>query len=189
MGFYTKSTTLGSGQLQIRDYRLSQLDGLRRQHTVLTLDMEEPNAHIVEFGIYCSLAGEFSGPIEVLDLYALVVRPRVEVEYTCSLTELEIYHRLSGENSEQRLRWAFHGSQDTWRPGLPWSDTTGPFSGFTIKMDDQILGQAHCLEFPLRPDDWLQEGKDKVEFLVQGHLFGGGAVFGSLTVGCPEGQG
>lgn len=187
MGFYTKSMLQGSGKLKTTDYELPRLEGSSRQNAVFALDAVKPHARIVELGIYCSMACDIMGPFKVLDLYGLVIRPRVEAAYACSVAELEIYRRSSGVNSEQRLRWAWRGSRDTRPVGFPWSDTTGPFSFFTIKADDKVLGQAHCLEYPLEPGDRLQ-GEDSVEFSVHGHLFGGGVVCSSLIAGFSEGE-
>ena len=186
-GFYTKSIRHKSGQLEISYYTLSRSDDVSRQNTVFALDKVKSSASIVEVGFCCAVTYDLDNPIDVLDLYGLVVRPRTEAIYTCSLADLEVYDRYCGENSEQRLKWTWYESTDTWPIGLPWSSTTGPFSVFTIKVNDKVLGQAHCLEFPLKPSDWLQDGKDAVTFSVQGHLFGGGEVSESLIARHAEG--
>ena len=189
IGLYTKSVLEASGPIETSEHEPFYGEDLRRQIQGFVLDKTNPNARIVELGIYCNTASYAGSPRGVLDLYGLVIRPRIEPKYTCSLMEPELYHRTSGKNKEQRLRWAWRGSKDKWPVGLPWSKTTGPFSFFTIMMEGKVLGQAHCLEYPLRPHDWLRKGKSIFRFTVQGHLFGGGAVFSSLVAEYSEGEG
>lgn len=188
MGFYTKSLLQYSEQLEITDYKLPDVEGFGRHEITFVLDKAKSTGRIVEVGIYCNLASGVNCPRELLDLYGLVIRPRIEAQYACSLVELEIYRRTSGKNSEQRLRWAWRGSKDTWPVGLPWSNTTGPFSVFTIMSEGKALGQTHCMEFALEPRHQI-EGKDSFEFHVQGHLFGGGTVLTSMIAGYSEDTG
>ena len=186
--FYTKSVRCNSSQLEFADYPLPRTRISQRRKEFIYLCKANRNARIVEVGICYNVAHEFRGSIALMDIYGLVIKPRPVSTFTCSLFGLELYHRSSGETREQRLRWTWRGSTEVWPDSLPWSDTTGPFSVFTITADGVRLGQAHCLEFPLRSSDWPQGPSKIVKFSVRGYLFGGGMVSGSLSARQQEGE-
>lgn len=186
--FYMKSIRCNSSQLEFAEYPLPRTQVSQRRQEIIYLYKVNRNARIVEVGICYNVANDFRGSITLMDLYGLVLKPRPVMKFTCSLFGLELYHRHSGETKEQRLRWTWQGSTDVWPDSLPWSDTTGPFSVFTIMADGVKLGQAHCLEFPLRPSDWPRRQTKVVNFSVHGYLFGGGVVSGFLSARQHEGE-
>ena len=176
VGFYTKTILQDSRTVEDAEYELSYDDNYQVQDMTFTLHKTESNARLVELGLYCKSEAGLKASRGVLNLYRLTIKPVVDVQKTYCIEDIRTYHRTSGSNTERRLAWTWKGSRDHWLAGLPWSDTTGPFSVFSVMADGEECGQAHCSEFPLRPDDIKKKGDDAVMFAIKGRLFGGGEV-------------
>ena len=177
VGFYTKAILQDSTTVEDAEYELSCGENHELQSLSFAVDKTQPNARIVEIGLYCKLNPDCQQSGGVLDLYSLTIRPKLDARNNYRVDDIRICHRKSGSNSERRVAWTWKGSKDHWPAGLPWSDMTGPFSVFSVVAKGEELGQAHCSEFPLRPLDFEKIGAGAVDFEIKGHLFGGGEVF------------
>ena len=183
MGFYTAFLPEDSDDIGYANYKISP-DGSHKEQTKLfALDSMGRNARIVEFGIYSISILNTAHSSGLLALYNLRIRPRRAAGKIWSIRDLKMVQRRAGPNSERRLTWKWDGTKEHWPVDLPWSNTTGPFSVFTIMMGDEELGQAHCTEFPIRPGDHVcqSEGGASIDLTVKGRLFGGDWVSSSCV--------
>ena len=183
VGFYTKAITADTQKGEETEYELFSGKTAVSYEAIFNLNAKKPNSRIVEIGLYCKSPHYAYAPQDILDLYNLVIKPAFSNRPEFVINDLEIYHRSSGNDSEQRLKWMWSGLKESWPTGLPWSELTGPFSHFTILAGGEELGQAHCQEFPLRRDCFGDMGESDRNIGVIGHLFGGGEVSSALLAG------
>ena len=152
-----------------------------------TIDSEGPPpvGNLVEIGIFCAGMPEFTSRpmLELLHVYHLQIGPQRERPMQITIRNIAVVKRQSGMNSERRLAWDWACVPNAPPVGRPWSRTTGPFSHFDVTLDGIRIGEAFCLEFPVRRDDLDDAlGVDGVEVLITGYLFGGGVVTGEARV-------
>jgi len=102
------------------------------------------------------------------------------------ITDLRVITRGAEPYRQKRLVWDLHSNRvPVQEGGLPYSETTGPFSHFLVSVDGRCVGRAYACEFPLRREDFgevesgnHEEGREeeKGEVIVKGVLFGGREV-------------
>ncbi|KAI4096159.1 MAG: hypothetical protein LQ344_001222 [Seirophora lacunosa] len=158
------------------------------QDTVVDLPIQQDNAMLVAIGIFVEGESDLSMPIALMEITRIVIRPKqaVTTDIGYGIANLHVKSCSHGTNVEKRIAWDWesvpqqHGK--TWPEGMPWSRTTGPFSSFTVRIGDEIIGEAYCLEFPVRNED-LNVSGEMITISVAGHLFGGGlADSASITI-------
>ena len=142
----------------------------------IRLQAQATESRLVEFGAFCRGCCVEEPWQAVLVVRSVSIESFEEVIPDFRIRDIRTAQLKSGTDAETRLTWQCEGSEDRWPKAMPWSVTTGPFSHFTVSIDAEEVGTAHCLEFPLRKEDY--EGSDKEEVLVSicGHLFGGGTI-------------
>jgi hypothetical protein len=121
------------------------------------MGIHAPGCRVQELGIFVMgvstvAVGETVRLLEILGIR--IVPHAVEKEaalLTSSIDKIRFENRSEGESQHTRLCWDFH---DTTRPrrrieGMPYSEITGPFSYFRIRIDGLELGRAYALEHVL----------------------------------------
>lgn len=149
--------------------------------TEIRLQAPATEFQLVEFGVSCQ--GYYSEEPDqlLLTLRTLTIRPYDESDHSFFINGITVSRSGAGNDIEAQLVWRWGGSKGKWPKGIPWSATTGPFSHFAIVIDNQEVGTAHCLEFPLRDEDHETSGNEQVAVLIRGHLFGGGTIASAST--------
>ncbi|KAL8758976.1 MAG: hypothetical protein Q9184_003756 [Pyrenodesmia sp. 2 TL-2023] len=155
------------------------LPSLGHGESVVNLPVNENNATLVALGVFMEGEPDTSVPVAILEITSIIIRPKevVATQYGLQLRDIHIKDRAHGSGAEKRVAWDWetvpgrHGH--TWPIGMPWSRTTGPFASFTVRIGDEVAGEAYCLEFPLRNED-IKDSEKWVTISVVGRLFGGG---------------
>ncbi|KAL8903622.1 MAG: hypothetical protein Q9207_003797 [Kuettlingeria erythrocarpa] len=170
------------------DVTQSLLPSWVHRESVINLPINEENSTLVALGVFMEGEPDTSAPVAVLEIASIIIRPRqvVSTQSGFQLRDLHIVDRAHESDAQKRIAWNWETAPgrlgQPWQEGMPWSRTTGPFSSFTVLIDDEVAGEAYCLEFPLREEDVKDSGK-QVTINVVGHLFGGGfADRSSITV-------
>lgn len=91
-----------------------------------------------------------TSPLLVAEITSICVRRRSKIvrDYTISDATL-----VELDDTTSCLSWKFNNETSNASPtddGLPSSNLTGPFSFFTIEIDEQQVGRAYALEYLLR---------------------------------------
>ncbi|KAL9102867.1 MAG: hypothetical protein Q9163_002019 [Psora crenata] len=184
-GLYAAYRVSSSGELTYADITVPVAKEKRDYDIPIRMPPSERDpdgretGRLVEFGVFCgdSIEDYSMSKLEILRIYSLIIRPLAEPSLAATITNARILTRQSGSNCEKRLAWDWIYPREHWPAGRPWSKVTGPFARFDIVLDDRILGQVCCPEFPLRREDFGGDpGSDKVEVIIQGTFFGGGTV-------------
>ena len=184
-GIYTKTEFFEPVRHEYEDHALSSDQSLASFSIYLKTDSYFRHSRLVEIGLYFDGVRDHGQDREILLLYSLVIKPNVELRQQYEISDIIRIHRQAGSHRDKRLTWEFRGSRSMWPTELPWSDTTGPFSVFSIKVAGSEVGEAHSLEFPLRESDFLGLVGPGVgvEITVTGHYYGGGSVSASRLFG------
>ena len=180
IGFFAAYQTANEGL----EYRYSEIScelsiGSHR----MSLGHAEVGSCLVEFGFYCDRQPDIFHQ-ELLIIKRLVISPaHVLGDYDFDISNIRAAQRGKESCNERRLAWQWRGSYQTWPIWLPRSETTGPFSHFTILIERREVGKAYCLEFPVLPDDLQSLGvsKEKVEVQIVGSLFGGEKIVSEIV--------
>lgn len=89
-----------------------------------------------------------TGTVPILEIYSISIVP--DGHHT-SLHQHHIHgihavHRGEGENKHVRLRWEYAVNSKGNAKGVPYSELTGPFSHFVVRMSGIQVGRAYALE-------------------------------------------
>ncbi|KAL1601551.1 hypothetical protein SLS60_006466 [Paraconiothyrium brasiliense] len=117
----------------------------------------------------------------LLQIYEISIVPRgyLALEHGYLIHDVKIEKRGEGACEHWRLRWAYlenRGENNGYAfapSGMPYSNTTGPFSYFAIQIDGIELGRAYALEHVL-PKTFVESlGGKGVTIVVAGVGFDG----------------
>lgn len=151
---------------------------------------------LVELGTYISSPTSPNADPDLMPLHLMTIQhisilPAAAIPKPSAhrITNLRIATRGVEPYAQKRLVWDFHSNSSTLRDGLPYSETTGPFSHFLVSVDGRFVGRAYACEYPLTRKDFDEldseshkegHGEDEVEVevSVEGVLFGGEKVLG-----------
>ena len=134
------------------------------------------DSRLVEFGVYCLGPIKDPKPLALCQISSLTIKPRNQANSFWSVDSVRVTERASSPDCDKRLAWKWSGSHDSDQAGLPWSETTGPFSHFDVMLGGKELGRAYCTEFPIQSEDMDGCEGEEVEVIIRGHLFGGGEI-------------
>ena len=185
VGFYTAYSVPLSDRIAYADTPIPITSDISAYNIPVRIPSEHEGVdtpemgRLVEVGVFCEDMNEFpaSHMLELLHVYNLVVGPRGESATAVTVHNIRVIERQSGSNVEKRMAWNWTCPKDRWPAGKAWSNSTGPFSHFNIMTNERRLGEAFCLECPLRRDDFDEVMQsDEVRFTIQGTLYGGGTV-------------
>ena len=146
---------------------------------VLDLGARDDRCRIVEIGVFYEDVTDPRPEGEFLRLYSLVIRPKAFRDVDWRIFNVKKIERRAGDHVSHRLSWEWQGSTTHWPAGLPWSDTTGPFSFFTIFIGGENTGRAYSLEFPIIAKDiehWTAGSEECIDVVVTGQIFGGKSI-------------
>ncbi|KAF1844534.1 glycoside hydrolase family 85 protein [Cucurbitaria berberidis CBS 394.84] len=136
------------------------------------------NVHLQELGFYIrGSIGRFGEVVQLLEVFEVCILPRsaLGTVKSCSISDVRIEHRGERQSKHARLCWSFDSMNETESAieGMPYSEITGPFSYFNIRLDGLQLSRAYALEFPL-PRGLVERLKDQdVEVWITGIGFDG----------------
>lgn len=183
VGIYTAYKNAHMEELEYRHHHISSARGSDaagagerklKQTEVIQLQAEGADAHLVEIGIFCQSMDYGPRSYSVLHLTSLIIKPQSAKNLGFTIDDLRMVKRGKAPYIETRLAWTCGADHTVWPVELPWSATTGPFSRFTIMLDEENIGSAYCLEFPARQEDCRET--DQVQAWIVGHLFDGETV-------------
>ena len=143
------------------------------------IPIQHDNGVLVGFGVY--MAGEYreSSPVLLMELTRIVIKPQQVAVPACVIRNAHIKEVSAGSYVQKRIVWSWALTLPHEKPaysdGMPWSWTTGPFSSFTVYIDGELVGEACCLEFPLKNED-IEGLNDEAAIQIVGHIFGSGEV-------------
>jgi hypothetical protein len=96
------------------------------------------NMRLEEFGLHLSgSCGQWTAPI--LEIYSISIVPIGHhpdpYPYSRAINNIRAENRGDGENAHTVLCWGY-SDPIARTPGMPYSELTGPFSNFTVKLDE-----------------------------------------------------
>ncbi|TKA62019.1 hypothetical protein B0A49_11037 [Cryomyces minteri] len=151
----------------------------------LVADIYKGSKRLTELGVYvygCLLVTQ--GPVLLLDVLEISMQPPRRSPVQCRIGEIYAVQRDEGEFQHTRLSWKLftpssgkekstvdHGSQ---AEGQPYSNLTGPFSHFFVRVNGLKIGRAYAMEFILSKTLARQvENGEYIAVKVIGVLFDG----------------
>ncbi|KAL8718237.1 MAG: hypothetical protein Q9225_004595 [Loekoesia sp. 1 TL-2023] len=173
-GIYLSYLDRASGDLTYTTWDLRP-----NEHVLGGIPIQYENRDLVELGAYMDNGYDRSTPEVLMEITRIVIKPKQATAPVYMILGLHIKGLGSQSQLQKRVAWSWETmaqeDQGTWPEGMPWSQTTGPFSSFTVYVGGKAIGDAYCLEFPLRNDD-VEDLGDEVVINVVGHVFGAGEV-------------
>ncbi|KAL9097717.1 MAG: hypothetical protein Q9165_000043 [Trypethelium subeluteriae] len=139
------------------------------------------NTIVTELGVSLeSFDHDFRNPADVLEAYAICIQPVHVAQNQYRISDIHIEDRNEGHLKHTRLYWKIHERISKHRecpveqPRLPdgtldkrpWSEVTGPFSHFRIRVNGEEVGRAYALEYVL-PQSMGATLKRREELQVQ----------------------
>jgi hypothetical protein len=160
-------------------------DGVRSTGMVLS---RRANARIQELGIVLekaptSAVGETTRLVELLEISILPRPAGQDLWLADGIKNIRSEHRGEGQKLHTKLCWEY---EDTASPGgamegMPYSETTGPFSHFDVQVDDFYLGRAYALQHILNEKLVERINGRYVDVLIMGISFSGRRIAGSRS--------
>jgi hypothetical protein len=127
--------------------------------STLELDIAswKPNVRLRELGVRTkcvpsTAVGETVRLLEIQDIRVVTCKVEKEISMLTSvINNVRFENRGIGESQHMRLCWSFNDRMRHGRKveGIPYSETTGPFSHFRIRIDGLEVGRAYALEHVL----------------------------------------
>ncbi|KAF2232128.1 glycoside hydrolase family 85 protein [Viridothelium virens] len=169
----------------LRDSRPTD-DGFHIVDTVLhetaekvdgTILEDTDNTIVTELGVSLdSFDHDFRNPADVLEIYAICIQPAHVAQNLYGISDIHVEDRNESHFKHMRLCWKIHERISKHREcpvehprfpdgtldKRPWSEVTGPFSHFRIRVNGEEVGRAHALEYVLPQSMWgkLRRGEE-----------------------------
>ncbi|KAH9882920.1 hypothetical protein J1614_000286 [Plenodomus biglobosus] len=131
---------------------------------------------IEELGVRARGIATITGPAHILWISSICITP-VEVRDTlqnCNITNVYTINCGEAEIPQLRLVWTCEGADGMPAPqGLPYSDITGVFAYFAVKVDGHDLGRAYALQHIINTHVVAKVGSRHVAVQIVGFGFDG----------------
>ncbi|KAF2688597.1 glycoside hydrolase family 85 protein [Lentithecium fluviatile CBS 122367] len=120
---------------------------------------------------------------QILELGKIRIVPRTagSVPSLVRLEDVRLERRGEGEMEHRRLSWMYCDQREAEcrAPSLPYSETTGPFSWFSVEIDGLSLGRAYATECTVAESLMKELRGKEVEVSIAGIGFDGEKLAGS----------
>ncbi|KAL8922762.1 MAG: hypothetical protein Q9172_003439 [Xanthocarpia lactea] len=186
-GFYLAYQVPGEQRLEHAHYTMSP--PMFRLEPLIKLPIHMSNRRLVELGAFVESGPEHSLPIALLEIDSIVIKPRKamtleDLEAAFTIEDIRQVKEVKESQVEKRIawRWATKPGQreQVWPVEMPWSQTTGPFSSFTVHVGGgKTIIKAFSTQFSFKPKE-IEDLDETVVVQVVGNLFGGGHVRSAL---------
>ncbi|KAL8789645.1 MAG: hypothetical protein Q9213_001081 [Squamulea squamosa] len=188
-GFYVAYGNPDGQPLEYTDHAMP-LPGLS-PGSFISFPIQNSKQRLVEFGVFLEGGPDQSQPMALLDINSIVIKPlkarEVEaLETTFTIRDIRLVKKVRGSQTDKRNAWRWTKKTELqgqlWPVGMPWSQTTGPFSSFTVHVGrSKVIAEAFCTECSLKPEE-VEALDENVGVQVVGNLFGGGHVRSTLCL-------
>lgn len=169
IGFFTAYTT-GESSSPVYKYQPVVYTQEKESGEVrLNLEFDAPKAHIVGIGAYYAEQIKNHETLSLVSVFSITIKTKTVLDDKFKIEDIRVVERGTLPKKEKRLVWSWQGSRERSVDGVPWSRTTGPFSHFIVMIDQEEMGTAYCLEFPLCEE----EDGTAMEVYIKGVLFDG----------------
>jgi hypothetical protein len=115
--------------------------------------VERDGARLVEIGIGVSAPYVTEGAKVILEILEICIAPLTTsaLKNTVRIEDIRIEHRADRETGHWILCWRFEdeGSPSRGDERMPYSEITGPFSHFLIRVGEIEVGRAYSVEYIL----------------------------------------
>ncbi|KAH7393063.1 glycosyl hydrolase family 85 protein [Pyrenochaeta sp. MPI-SDFR-AT-0127] len=139
--------------------------------------VQDPSLRLQEFGIHVQWSPTVdAGALRLVEIAEICILPQsaLKVSKSCTIRNIHVEHRGEGKNMNTRLCWDYGIAGDFESiNGIPYSETTGPFSYFFIRLNGVTLGRAYALEHPLLTNTMDRFKGEDIEIEVSGVGFDG----------------
>ncbi|KAF2711022.1 glycoside hydrolase family 85 protein [Pleomassaria siparia CBS 279.74] len=119
------------------------------------------------------------GRVQVAEILEICIAPYKRSPGSYDINNVQLETRGEGETSHWRLIWNWKVIAEPMllygHRGLPFSDVTGPFSHFSILIDDLEAGRAYAIEFVLS-GSLMERLRGSRQLQVVGIGFDGGSL-------------
>lgn len=139
----------------------------------------EATERLREIGVHLRAPRIDETPLTLAKIRCIRIVPTdsVQAESHCSLDGIGIEKRGEGEEEHWRLSWEYHEENGITPPpsGMPYSDSTGPFSYFWILVDGLKVGRVYAVECVL-PNALVEHSLGQgqgIEVAITGYGFDG----------------
>ncbi|KAI4168657.1 MAG: hypothetical protein LQ343_006238 [Gyalolechia ehrenbergii] len=162
-----------------RTLTYSNWDVHLHEHILSHIPIQHESGDLVEIGVYMDSGFDRSTPLVLMEITRIIIKPKRAVAAAYAIGDVHVKDRGDSPNVQKRIIWKWERIPQRkgrdWPQGIPWSRTTGPFSSFTVRTSGKVIGEAYCLEFPLKNSD-VEDLGDEITIIVVGHMFGAGDV-------------
>lgn len=149
---------------------------------ILGGEVETPYDTIEELGIRARGTATSTDPFQILHVSSLSITPTSvhSAIQGCKMTSVQIIDRGDPETPDVRLSWTYESTAINTLAAqkVPFSDITGVFSYFTIKVDHMTLGRAYALEYKIASQVLAIVENKAVMVEIQGVGFDGRSLAG-----------
>ncbi|KAL8712781.1 MAG: hypothetical protein Q9220_002989 [cf. Caloplaca sp. 1 TL-2023] len=176
-GIYLAYRSTESGHLKYVWHELPT--GVTNTPATFSITVMHKCGPLAELGLFVTRDLDASHPIEIIEITRIVIKSREVITPKYEIRSPQIIERRRGSLAQKRISWELGWDDDmperSVQTGIPSSNTTGPFSSFTILINSRSIGLAYCNEYTVKPED-TQSLHGLVSIEVVGSLFGGGSV-------------
>ena len=159
---------------------------IQPQSTTLSLPLQNTEDRITDIGITAVGRVQDLGPVTIedsffnlLDISSISLKPTGQnYPRDVRIQDLQLLQLGDNITLHHRLKWSYPSITIPYDFLMPWSDVTGPFSHFEIRIEQKLLGRAYALQFIIDESlyrAWWQE-KKKVHVDITGYAFDGTAI-------------
>jgi hypothetical protein len=155
-------------------------DGIQPGKITSDVRFRNPRTRLLELGVhlqgsFVTTIGETIPLLKVLEIRIMPKSASQISQLSGSIEETRFEFRGEDGNKHIRLCWSFKSVEGADRKfeGIPYSETTGPFSHFVIRVDGLNIGRAYALEHPLSLKLIARITGKELEVEVIGIAFGG----------------
>ncbi|KAL8850201.1 MAG: hypothetical protein Q9221_004887 [Calogaya cf. arnoldii] len=150
------------------------------------LPIRNPNKDLVELGVFVEGDPDQPQAIALLEISNIAIKPCKEtedkdLETAFTIEDVHLVEVVKESRVDKRITWRWATTQGrVWPVGMPWSQTTGPFSSFAVHVGgSKVVVEAFSTQCSLKPEE-IEDLDERVVVQVVGKLFGGGHIHSAL---------
>lgn len=131
--------------------KLEEKDNLQSTEAILHLGSgREALGRLCEIGVHLQAPPLRPHPVQILEVQEIRIVPRsAPSQINCGIHNVRVETRRQWKSEHRRLCWMYQAADPSrlMLLDMPYSDITGPFSHFLVRIDGLHVGRAYALEY------------------------------------------
>ncbi|KAF2878449.1 glycosyl hydrolase family 85 protein-like protein [Massariosphaeria phaeospora] len=162
----------------VRLLSLGEPDHMQTTEAIVSLEPGTVSpGRLQELGLHIRAPPFAEDSVKIVEVLELGVSPRAILEFQspCAIQDVRLEKRGDGDNKNWSLCWS-HYDENQHRSlscGMPYSEITGPFAYFMVRIGSVTAGRAYALEYLLPSGLWDELHQASTEVGIIGMGFDG----------------